>query len=277
MRKPVQISITPSESGIGKLIIQEAMEQVWDFFDLLSDENSQHVQWVLEDVSLNSPLVIVAKPIDIQTNRLAYDVVAPIVEDVARLIENISSSQPCKVNLSDKKRKKFTQLLERNINGIEKTRYNFGYGVEPVTIDQNLAERGLKKLTQPSEMDNLLATFAVQAYGSITGTLIRLGKYHNKPAICIEEFNTGNSIWCQIDHDTLADIEDKIRAKDVWEHRDIRAQGMLDYNDSGKLTHITAGKVSYLNRKEISLDKLHDPDFSEGLPSEEYLERLRED
>lgn len=259
------------------LTIQDAMEQVWDFFDLLSDENNQHVKWILEHAQFNSPLVITAKPIDTQTNEPAYEAIDSTLRDIVSAITNLSSSQPHPVNLSGRKLKKITQLLERNTNGIERTKCDFGNGIEPVVIDQDFAEMGLKLLTQESELGDLLATFPVRGYGSIVGSLVQLSTHYNKPAIQVKEFNTGNNIWCQVDQLTLTELNEKLRVKDFWEHREVRVQGMLDFDDIGKLTRIIDGKVSYLNRRQVPLDELHDPDFSEGHPSEEYLERLRED
>ena len=244
VKKSIQISITPSKSGTGNLTILDAMKQVWDFFELLSDENNQHVHWVLEGARFNSPLVITGKPIDAKTNELAYDVAEPVIRTIASEITNLSSSKSCPVNLSDKKLKKLLRLLERNTNGIGETEYDFGRGIEPVVIDHNSAKRSLKLLDQPSELDTLLTTFAVQGYGSITGSLIQLGRHYRKPAIYVKEFNTGSNIWCQVDEATIAELEEKIRAKDVWERRDIQVKGMLDYDDRGKLTHIFDGQIS---------------------------------
>jgi len=277
VKKSVKISIIPSQSDFGRLSIQDTMHQVWDFFDLLSDENNQHVKWVLENASFNSPFVVTAQPVDMRTNTPANESVSPIVRDIAIVMQNLSLNQPDQINLSNKKMKTIEQLLERNTNGIDKTLYDFGHGIEPIVMDQNHAEVGLKLLSAPNDLDQLLATFAVQGYGSINGSLIQVGTYHNKPAVHVKEFNTGNKIWCQVDQQTLEEVEEKIRAKDVWKRRDICVQGMLYFDDVGKLTRIVDGSVSYLNRREVSIQELHDPDFSEGLSSEEYINRLRED
>jgi len=253
------------------------MRQVRDFFDLLSDENNQHVKWVLEDASYNSPFVIKAQPVDIRTNKLAIESVSPIVRDIAEVMLNLSSTQPSQINLSSKKMKTAEQLLERDTNGIDKTLYDFGEGIEPVVMDQKHAEASLKLLSAPDELNQLLATFAVRGYGSINGSLVQVGTYHNKPAVHVREFNTGNKIWCQIDQHTLEEVEEKIRAKDVWKRQGICVQGTLCYDCDGKLTHIIEGNLIYLNRRKVSIQELYDPDFSEGLPSEEYIKRLREE
>jgi len=277
VKKSVKISITPSQSESGRLSIQDTMRQVWDFFDLLSDENTEYIEWVLEGASYSSPFVVTAQPIDKRTNRIATEIVSPNLRDIAQVMQNLSSNQPSQINLDDKKLKTVEQLLERNINGIEKTQYDFGHGIEPVVMDQNHAKACLKQLCGPNELDQLMATFAGQGFGSIGGSLIQVGTHRNKPAIRVKEFNTGNKIWCQVDQQTLAEVEEKIRAKDVWTEQDILIQGMLCFNDRGKIIQIVDGSVTYLSRRKVSLQDLHDPDFSEGLPSEEYINRLRED
>lgn len=232
---------------------------------------------VLEGASYSSPFVVTAQPIDKRTNRIATEIVSPNLRDIAQVMQNLSSNQPSQINLNDKKLKTVEQLLERNTNGIEKTQYDFGHGIEPVVMDQSHAKACLKQLCAPSDLDQLLATFAGQGFGSINGSLIQVGTHLNKPAIRVKEFNTGNKIWCQVDLQTLAEVEEKIRAKDVWTERDILIQGMLCFNDRGKITQIVDGSVTYLSRRKVSLQDLHDPDFSEGLSSEEYINRLRED
>lgn len=276
-KRTAQIRIAPKETGSGKLVIQEAMQQVQDFFELLSDENNQEIRWILNEIKFKSPLVVTGEPIHVETNGLADDSIDQVVRDVAVAFREISSAEPCHIPLSERKRKICAQLLERNMNGIEETTYYFGHGIDPIAIDHNSADKGLKLLNQPSELGTLLTTFAVKGYGSITGSLIRLGMYFNKPAVSIREFNTKNDVWCQVDESIIAELEEKMRAKDVWDQRDILVQGMLYYDNKGKLSHIRGSKVSYLTRKQVSLDELYDPDFSEGLPSEEYLEQLRGD
>jgi len=271
----VQISITSHKSEHEGLTVQDAMRQVWDFFDLLSNEANPHVHWILEDVKYNSPLVISAKPINIQTNELAYDLADPVVQDVASAIRDLVASKAPQVKLSDKKLEKIKHLLERNTNGIEKTEYYFGHEIEPAIIDQTIAESSLRLLEQPNELDALLKTFSYEGFGSVTGSLINIGKRYTKPIIYIKEFNSGNKLWCEVDQQTITELEEEIRAKDVWEQRDIVVQGMLNYDDNGKLTHIIDSKVSYLDRKHVSIEELHDPDFTEGLSSEQYLEKLR--
>ena len=63
-----------------------------------------------------------------------------------------------------------------------------------MVINQNFAETGPKRLTQASDLDDLLANFPVRGYGSIAGSLIQLVTHYNKPAIQVKEFNSGNNV-----------------------------------------------------------------------------------
>lgn len=275
IQKTAQIRIVPKATGSGRLAIPDTMQQVKDFFELLSGENNREIYWALNKVQLNSPFVVTGEPINRTTNELADDSIDQLVRDVATAFESFSSGNLPHASLSPKERNIYTRLFERNRNGIEETEYDFGRGINRIVIDYDLAGQALKSLNKPSELDRLLMTFEVEGHGSITGSLIQVGTYYNKPAFSIEESNTNNSVWCQVDELTIAELEQKMKAKDVWGRQDILVRGILCYNKEGKLAHIRDSKVYYFTREQVSLDELHDPDFSEGLPSEEYLEQLR--
>lgn len=180
-------------------------------------------------------------------------------------------------SISSKKSEKVARILEQNINDLEKTEYDLGREIISVMMDLNLHEPIHKRLCPPSKLDELPAAFAVQGYGSITGSLIQLGAYSSKPAIQVKEFSAGQNIWCQVNECVLSDVGKMICAKHVWDGQEVRVTGMINFDDTRKITHLFDSKISFFYRRQVSLEELHDPDFSEGLPSEEYLERLRND
>ena len=179
-------------------------------------------------------------------------------------------------SISSKKSEKVARILEQNINDLEKTEYDLGREIISVMMDLNLHEPSHKQLRSPDKLD-LPVPFAVQGYGSITGSLIQLGAYSSKPAIQVKEFSAGQNIWCQVNESVLSDVGQMICAKHVWDEQDVRVTGMINFDDTGKITHLFDSKISFFYRRQVSLEELHDPDFSERLPSEEYLERLRND
>lgn len=198
-----------------------------------------------------------------------------IVNNVASAIRNLPSTQTDPINLSEKS-EKVTRIPERNINDPEKTEYDPDREIISVMTDQKLNEPNHKQLRSPGELD-WSVPLAVQGYGSITGSLIQLGVYSHKPAIQVKEFSTGQSIWCQVNESVLSDVGKMICAKHVWDGQEVRVTGMINFDDTGKMTHLFDSKISFFYRRQVSLEELHDPGFSEGLPSEEYLERLRND
>ncbi len=183
--------------------------------------------------------------------------------------------QPDPINLS-KKSEKVARIPGRNVNDHEKTEYDPDRKIISVMTDQKLYEPSHKQLRPSGKLD-LPVPFAVQGYGSITGSLIQLGAYSSKPSIQVKEFSTGQNIWCQVNESVLSDVGEMICAKHVWDGQEVRVTGMINFDDTGKMTHLFDSNISFFYRRQVSLEELHDPDFSEGLPSEEYLERLRND
>ncbi len=145
-----------------------------------------------------------------------------------------------------------------------------------VMTDQELHEPSHKQLRSSGKLD-LPVPFAVQGYGSITGSLIQLGAYSSKPSIQVKEFFTGQNVWCQVNESVLSDVGKMICVKHVWDGQEVRVTGMINFDDTGKMTHLFDSSISFFYRRQVSLEELHDTYFSEGLPSEEYLERLRND
>ncbi len=71
-------------------------------------------------------------------------------------------------------------------------------------------------------------------------------------------------------------MERKLTAGDVWDHRRVRVSGILNYDPSGKIVRLFDGRITYIQPKEVGIEDLHDPDFTEGMAPYEYLDRLRE-
>lgn len=278
IKNTVQVRIVPTTIGSGKLSIPDAMQQVSDLFELLSNMSDVNICWALNDAKLNSPFVVTGEPINTATDEFVGDSIDSFVRNVATTLDNLSSGVVPHLDISESDCDIYKRLLKRNLNGIEETGYDFGRGIEQIVIDSESAKRGLQRLEELSEPNDSQDIFAVPGYGSITGVLIKLGEYSRKLAVSIKEFNTNQNVWCQIeDEDRIKELGEVLRAKHVWEHKDVLVQGILHYTSNGKLSHIRDSNVTWLNRKPVSLDELHDPDFTEGLPSEEYLEQLRGD
>ena len=276
--KPLRIAVEPSAKHPEILSIHDAMQQVLDFFELLTDQANANVVWRLTSASIGSPFVVEGTPFDLRTNAAAYSAVENHVRMMERAFNNIVAGDPLDRDFPDDKLKHAERFLERNTNGIGRTECHFGNDEPAVKIEPQIAERSLHVIRkEPDVLYNyLFSTFARREVGSIEGRIVDLGTHYEKAAIHVKEHSTSREIWCQVDQRTLDKIEKTITAGDVWHHRRVKVSGELSYDSLGQLARLYEGRVEYIDANDVRIEDLHDSDFAEGLPAHEYLSRLRE-
>ena len=276
--KPLRITVEPSAKHPDVLSIHDAMQQVLDFFDLLTDQDNANIVWNLTFASIRSPFVVEGAPVDLRTNAAAFTAVETQVRIIERAFNSIVTGDPLDRDFPAEKLKSAERFLERNTNGIGRTECNFGSDEPAVTIEPRIAERSLTVIRrEPDVLYNyLFSTFARREVGSIQGQIVEIGTYYDKPAVHVREHSTNRDIWCQVDERALGEIERMITAGDVWRHRRVMVRGELSYDSCGQLVRVYEGRVSYVDAKDIALEDLYDTEFTEGLPAHEYLDRLRE-
>ena len=253
------------------------MQQVFDFFDLVADGTNDNVVWNLTFASTNSPFVAEAEPVDLRTNAGAFSTVEKHVRTIQRGFARITAGDPVDQDFPKDKLTIVERILERNINGIGRTTLGFGND-DTIEIESAIVPRSLQTIRGETDAlyEYLFNTFARIEVGSIDGRIIHLGTHYDKPAIQVTEHNSNRDVWCQIDENTLREIEGRITAGDVWKHRRVRIRGKLNYDASGKVTRAFDSQVSYVLEKDVSIEDLHDPDFTGEMTPYEYLEGLRE-
>ena len=254
------------------------MQQVLDFFDLVADRTNQNVVWNLTFASTNSPFVAEAEPVDLRTNASAFSTVEKHVRIIERGLARIAAGDPVDHDFPKDKLTIVERIFERNINGIGRTTLGFGNDEDMIEIESVIVPRSLQTIRGETDAlyEYLFNTFARIEVGSIDGRIIDLGTHYDKPAIQVTEHNSNQDVWCQIDENALREIEGRITAGDVWQHRRVRIRGKINYDASGKITRAFDGQISYFQEKDVSIEDLHDPDFTGEMKPYEYLEGLRE-
>lgn len=274
----MRITVVPTRSLRGLLDITDALHQALDFFSLVKNNDCTHIIWNLKDISRKSPLVIEGEPVDKRTMKPDYSVVEHDVHIVERAFKDIIAGDVWEHSFPSDKRKTITGMLHRNMNGIGKTRYDFGNGVTGIEIEQATAKRYLAMLevSTASLQPDLFNSSARREFGSIEGNILLLGSHYNNPAIQIEERTSLREVWCQVDQTILDSINITVDAISVWKNRRVIVRGILRFDSLGKLQYLSRGQVSFVDPKTVHVEDIHDPDFTGGLSVQEYLEKLRE-
>lgn len=276
---PFKITVVASSDHPDSLDVRDAMQQVRDYFDLMTDDGCEAaVFWKLTSVSMQSPLTVIGEPIDMRTNAGAYGLIREHVNRVRQGLEHLRAGEDFGPDFPQEKRDTAIGLLRRNLNGIGSTHMSFGDDTEGLEIDRQTAVRSLNIIDNRDEelYEYLFGSFARREIGSIDGLILDVGTDNDEPAIHVEDSLTHRRISCRVSEEDRRAIQHNLTAADVWERRRVRIQGQLNYDATGRLIRLYEGKIRFLEIKDVSLDHLHDPDFTGGLSPQEYLDRLWE-
>ncbi len=274
---PKKITVEASPDHPEILDIRDAMQQVVDCFDLLTDQEQPEVVWNLVSASKNSPFTAEGVPIDLRTNAPAFGQVRDHVALIERSLVRLREGKPLDDDFPAEKRKVAKQILERNLNGIGRTVIDLGddavYEIKPEQAKRSLATINGE---YDEEYDYLFSTFSRKELGSIEGRIVDLSTDYDEPSIKLKEHRSGREIQCRISNDARDEIENSLTAGDVWERRRARVRGIINYDPNGKIVRVYDGRIAFIDTNDTEISDFCDPDFTGGLPAYEYIDKLRE-
>lgn len=278
MKRRVRITVQASPDHPEILTVRDALQQVLDFFDILTDDATPDVKWKLTLASTNSPLTVEGEPIDMRTHAGAYGSVEAWVAVVERNFARLASGQNFDDSFPREKLAVAKRILQRTTNGIGATVTKFSDEAEMITIATGDARRYFSEIDNPVQSlhSYLFSRTARREYGSVDGRIADIGTDYGQPAIKLVEHRSGREIWCRIDTKTQEVLAEDIKARDVWDRRRVRVRGALNYADDGKIVRILDGTVAFIEPTKTTVDELADSSFTEGYSVAEYLDRLRE-
>lgn len=275
--KPRKITVEAPPDHPDVLDIKDAMQQVMDYFDLLTDQGQSDVVWNLVFASTNSPFTAEATPVDLRTNAPAFGQVQRYVAIIERGLARLQDGEPLDDDFPAEKREVAKRILKRNMNGIGRTVIDLGddarYEIQPQQAERSLAAINGE---DDEEYEYLFSTFSRKEFGSIEGRIVDLSTDYDEPSIKIREHRSGREIQCRISDDAREEIENSLTAGDVWTHRRARVRGVINYDPNGKIVRVYDGRIAFIEAKDVKISDIHDPDFTGGLPAYDYIDKLRE-
>ena len=275
--KPKKITVEASPDHPEILDIRDAMQQVMDYFELLTDRGQSNIVWNLVFASTSSPFTTEGVPVDLRTNAPAYGQVRDHVATIRRGFARLQEGKPLDDDFPVEKREVAKQILKRNLNGIGRTAIDFGddavYEIGPQQAARSLA---VINGEDDEEYDYFFSTFSRKELGSIEGRIVDLSTDYDEPAIKLKEHRSGREIQCRISAEARDEIENSLTAGDVWTHRRARVRGMINYDPNGKIVRVYDGRIAFIEAKESEIRDFRDPDFTGGLAAYEYIDKLRE-
>lgn len=166
------------------------------------------------------------------------------------------------------------RFVRRMTRGLSESRLGDGAGHD-VVISSFDAIASIEHISSVREADPI---HPYTELGSLEGQIENVGAdAYGRPYIVVKHRISGKDIRCFLSGDALRALEKEPVAKVVWRQRKVIAIGVLSYRSMGKITRAEVSRLEFFDtsQKLPELADIIDPNFTSGLTSEEYLERLR--
>lgn len=284
MVEEVKITVVPSISETDLLDVRDAMQQVLDFFTLLSDadksirDNSEQIIWRLSNATMNSPLTVTANAYSKDPSVHVTHQAIRAKRQITKVFQDLTTGKPIPDWVNKQEEVLLRNILKRNLNGIGRTDIMLGDNVEPIVISHQVATQcinnldlaAIQKLSQKED-------FTHNALGSIEGEIIRADTFYSQPSLLIRERLSNKDVRCTLKNSIAAKIGVQHNLYEIWNNKRILVEGLLSYDMDGVIVRIEATDITLVESTNISVDKIFDPNFTGGLAPIEYLNQIRGD
>lgn len=243
------------------------MRQVLDAFELLSRTNSvRKIEWRLVEAKTSSPpFTVTAESNDPRAAQQKAEFVAAIKQvSEGKLPDTWDDPDSFEI---------YEDMLLRVAHGA-RLEVRASPDQPSIAVEAQAARfvaglvAALPELGFPKTKDQL---------GSIEGELTGVTLYREKRALKVAERKTGNEITCVVNDEELAkEIAQTQNFEDVWKHRRVTVKGLIRYNKHGGILQVVATSITPVAARHVSEDELRDETFTDGLRSDDYLNKWRD-
>jgi hypothetical protein len=281
MSRVIKLRISGRGAETDAPTVEDMLDQIRDYVDILrgveeavAGNPTSALDWRMIDAHHNSPLEfdIQAFPRQFATN--IDQRVDIVTTETARGFAILQSRPERPPHFTNNVMGKARRIFVRVTNGLGLSEVDFGPELPKVKITPNIGRSAARNvdlvLDRPDKPH--------QEVGSIEGYLqaVARGAYSRRVVYVIERI-TGEEVRCLITDAAVAELETR-EIRDIWRYPRVEVQGRIHFAGLGKIDHIEAERVRFLRyRSDLpQIDDVIDPDFTGGLRTEEYLERLRD-
>ncbi len=282
MRKSVKLIISSGSIETDAPTVDDLIDQLRDYFDVLksvegalSESGGSVIDWRVVGATRNSPLAfeVEAYPRDYAVN---IDRRAELtVQHTAWGLNSLQTSPDRPPYFTEKALEKAERFFERVMNGLNLTTVDHGDKLPAIVVTRDaarVAARNTGAILKPT------SPRPYKEVGSLEGTFQRVesdGWGH--PLLFIRHRLTGDSIKCAVFGEAREKVEQHLIAE-IWQGRRIEVFGTIHYKNLGVVKHVDALDVKFLRSKDQlpQMDDIEDENFTGGLRSEDYLEKLHD-
>lgn len=260
---------------------EDLLDQVRDYLEILkgvetalAEDGQNAIDWRVVNAGKSSPLQVelgaFPRQYAVNIDRRTHAVVLRTAEGLSTLRER-AERPPF---FTDPVLNRVRRTFERVANGLDLSEVDFGDGVPSVVVTPLVAQLSANNV-------RLVLTPGDTPYrelGSIEGVTEGVERDGlGRRILYIKHRLTGESVKCFLSGSALEAVEDS-RIAEVYRSRRIRVFGIVHYRSLGRIRDVDVTEAEFGRpRAELpSIDDILDENFTGGLRSEDYLERLRD-
>ena len=281
MISPIHFSISGHNAETDAPTVDDLVNQVGDYVSImhaveeaLADDGTSEIEWRVTNAKKNSPLELEITPFP---RRHGVDIeqrVHKVKEHTAGGLALLAANAERPNFFNDSVLEKVERLFQRVTNGLSLTKVDYGPEIQrAVEITPNIAQAAvshIRAVRAPKEKP-------YRELGSVEGFLKGVERDgFNRAIVYVKLRLNGEIVKCLVSEIAESEVKSH-KIGDVLENHRVRMVGTIYYKSLGRISKIDADVVQFLRRRNElpSSSDIINKDFTGGLTSTEYLEKLR--
>jgi hypothetical protein len=282
MGRTIKITISGRGAGTDAPSADDLLDQIRDYLDILRDveeavaeDGRAAIDWRVVDAKKASPIEFALEAFPrqyaVNVDRRATEVARVTAAGFAMLQERAERPP----YFRDRTLVRAERMFERVTNGLDFSGIDFGDDLPGVVITDTIARTAARNAAAALRA---VRERPYREFGSIEG--LNRGVFRDskdRQILHITHRITGKRIKCILSGSALEKVEQHLIGE-VLRGRRVRVIGIIFYSDLGKVSYVDATDIEFPRpRSDLpSANDILDENFTGGLRTEEYLERLRD-
>jgi hypothetical protein len=280
MSDPIRLTISGHGAETDAPTVDDLLAQIGDWMVILrgveeaiAEDGTTEIDWRVTGASKSSPLAFELMPFPRRHGMNIEGRTDEVKEHVSRGLQLLRSRAERPSYFTDPVLEKAEGLFRRVTNGLDLTTIEFGDSFPRFEISRHDARIGAANTLAVRKLKDK----PYHEIGGVEGSLQRVERDgYGRPVLYMRLRLDGETVKCLARGDAENEIE-RHEIAEIWKGRRMRVFGTIYYRAPGQMTQIECDSVQFLRpRDELprAVD-IVDANFTGGLTSEEYLERLR--
>ncbi len=280
MATTVQLSIAGRGEDDAPLL-DDLLDQVRDYFEMIngvaasmSEKNAEQYDWRVVGLSKNSPATITVEAVARRGFPDGASLAARARQQTSYGLERLQRESVRPLHFTDNVLEAADRFARRVTRGLAETSVTADGAVELV-FRPTEAVATIDHIALVREDDPV---HPYKELGSVEGLIQSVGAdAWGHPFIVVRSRLTNADVKCFLAGEALSALEQEPVANVVWKQRRVTALGVLRYRSLGKISQADITRLEFADpaRSLPGPGDVIDRQFTGGLSSEEYLEKVR--